>query len=234
VTGRLIWITGRAAAGKTTLINTLAERLRQHEIDPAVHSDEQILLQLAADDTGHLHHHHPHNDHRIAFHTGHLFDESLRVLNSHLLAALDHDQTAIVELARGSHHPPIDLTYRHAAHLFDQRLWRHSVVFRLQVDFATQLRRNAHRTTGTGAGTPEEIMARLYRRDDPTGFTAVGIPITTLSAADTPAANATRIISQLRLWPPRGTGRPTDNHQHDGTQHLASGRVDDHNMGHWR
>ena len=200
MTGRLIWITGRAAAGKSTVIAHLAAALKQHRRYPVVYNDEDLLLGLVRADTHHHHHEHPGGDpQQIRFTTGHLFDESLRVLNAHLL----HEITipgaiAIVELARGRHEPPVDLTYRRALQLFDARLWPHSTVFRLDIDVDTQLARNAARHTGTGNGTPDEIMRQLYTADDPQSFIDAGITVHPLLATD-PAAAAQRILTLTDL-----------------------------------
>lgn len=197
MTARLIWVTGRAAAGKSTVIGHLAARLRERQLYPVIYNDEELLLGLVRGDTDHRHHRHPHGDDRLVFTTGHLFDQSLRLLNQHLLHELDiPGALAIVELARGRHTPPVDVTYRRAVQLFDPRLWPHSTVFRLEVDVDTQLARNAARHTGTGAGTPEEVMQALYTADDPEAFTAAGIDLHQLPAGD-PADTAARILDTL-------------------------------------
>lgn len=198
MTARLVWVTGRAAAGKSTVITELVRQLRQHGRHPVVYNDEDLLLALVRGDTHHRHHRHPHDDNRIAFTTGHLFDQSLRLLNEHLVHELDiPDALTIVELARGRHTPPVDVTYRRALDLLDPQLWARSLVFRLHVDVDAQLRRNTDRRTGTGAGTPEEVMRQLYTDDDPHTWTAAGIPITHLPAHDTPDRNAARIRTAL-------------------------------------
>lgn len=197
MTAPLIWITGRAAAGKSTVIGHLAARLRERCLHPVIYNDEELLLALVRDDTGHRHHRHPHGDGRLVFTTGDLFDESLRLLNQHLLHELSTPGAlAIVELARGRHAPPVDVTYRRAVQLFDRRLWPQSAVFRLDVDVDTQLARNAARRTGTGAGTPEEVMRALYTADDPEAFTAAGIDLHQLPADD-PVGTADRILATL-------------------------------------
>lgn len=196
--GWLIWITGRAATGKSTVIAALTPALRALGIEATVHSDEAILLHLVADDTDHRHHWHPDGEHRIAWRDGHLFDQSLTLLNTRLLADLDAGRVAVVELARGQHTPPVDVTYRRALQLLDPRLWATSTVCRLDVDFQTQLDRNTARRTGTGAGTPEPIMRDLYQHDDPDTLDRAGIPYLTLPATNDPATIAGIILTTLQ------------------------------------
>lgn len=217
MTARLIWITGRAAAGKSTVVAELVSLLRARGVHPAVHVDEAILLDLVRADVGHQHHWHPGADHRIAFRSGHLFDESLRVLNRRLVDQADRGGVAVVELARGCHTPPVDVTYRRALDLLDGRLWACSTVFRLAVDFGVQLDRNAARRTGTGHGTPVDVMEALYRADDPESFTRAGVPITELPSSDPPPVNAARVLAALNLQP-------------SGTQHVAGRRVVTHHI----
>lgn len=201
MTAHLVWITGRAAAGKSTLITELSTQLQARNLIATTYVDETILLDLVRADTDHVHHWHPERTHRIAFRSGRLFDDSLRVLNGHLLSELDRGGLAIVELARGQHHPPVDVTYRRALDLLDPRLWPHSTVFRLDVDFTAQLHRNTTRSTGTRHGTPDDIMHTLYRDDDPTAFTDAGIPVTTLPASAPPRANAAQVLTAIRPGP---------------------------------
>lgn len=204
---QLVWITGRAAAGKSTLMAHLVNTLAVNATPPSVYVDEEILLELVRDDADHVHHWHPHHDHRIAFRTGHLFDECLRVLNARLLDHLSRPGLALIELARGRHAPPIDVTYRKAAEILDSRLWASSLVFRLDVEYAEQVHRNTGRTTGTGSGTPAEIMRTLYGEDDPATFVRLGIPVHTLPASDPPVVNAERVLAKLASTTTCGTRR---------------------------
>lgn len=192
---RVVWVTGRAGTGKSTLTAALDAQLRARGHAPLVLCDEQLLLDLARADVDHDHHWHPHGDERIAFRDGHLFDEGLRLINTRLLDHLAGSGLALVELARGRHAPPIDVTYHRALQLVDRRVWHFSTVLRLDVAFGDQLARNRRRAAGTGRGTPEEIMYSLYSADDPESLTAAGIPVMTLPGLGDAAAGASWILA---------------------------------------
>lgn len=203
MTGSLIWITGRAATGKSTVVHALVDHLRSHGANPVVLSDENLLLRLKQQDTRHVHHWHPHGDERLAWRTGDLFDQSVRELSDLAVAQLEAGRLTLIELARGRRTPPIDVSYRRALDLIDPRVWARSAVFRLELDFTAQLQRNAGRHTGTGHGTPEDIMHALYSDDDPCSLTAADIVYATLPATRQPHQNAALILSAAQTMAAR-------------------------------
>lgn len=206
---QLIWITGRAATGKTTLIRELVTRLTEDGSQPLVVSDEEILLRLVRADTEHHHHAHPHGDHRIVFRDGRLFDQGLIELGHRLqdaLASASH-RLVLVELARGCS-APIDVSYQRALDVLDPGLWDHSHVYRLNVPWPVQASRNNQRLRASGKGPDPSILRQLYRRDDPRPLAAAGIPVTTL-----PPANPAYLAQQiLRAHPTRPAGSTMRTH----------------------
>jgi hypothetical protein len=196
----ILWVTGRAATGKTTVVRAVRAELETRGEETTYLCDEALLYQLKADDTDHLHHWHPHHDGRFEFRTGYLFDEGLRRINADLLSFLGRGSgLAVVELARGGGTSVVDLTYRRALTLVDAQVWSHSTVVRLHADFATQRARNQERIQRTGHGTPEPIMTSLYQNDDPQSLTTAGIPI-----LDVPASGPTSAAAWiLDRWPNR-------------------------------
>jgi adenylylsulfate kinase-like enzyme len=85
-----MWVTGRAAAGKTTVVEFVRAALTEAGQDPVVLCDEQLLRQLAREDVSHSHHWHPHGDQHIALRDGWLFDEGLRIIGRNVLNVIDH------------------------------------------------------------------------------------------------------------------------------------------------
>ncbi len=83
----VVWITGRAATGKSTLLATCLARLRHAGHAPLRLCDEELLFQLKHADTTHAHHYHPYGDRRFLFRDGYLFDEGLRRISAAVLAA---------------------------------------------------------------------------------------------------------------------------------------------------
>lgn len=207
----IIWITGRAATGKTTVIAALDHALRARGTTPTILCDEHLLLGLVAADTAHRHHYHPHADHRFTFGTGHLFDEAIRAINTELTALVHHggDAIALVELARGAP-GTVDVSYQRALELIDTRLWAHSTVYRLHVPFGTQLHRNHARARCAGHSVPEKVMRELYHRDDPAAFTRAGIRVISLPADAPPAQTAELILANTTSATPVG---PSTQHQ---------------------
>lgn len=200
---KIVWITGRAATGKTTLIIEIEARLRS--LGYTVHRlcDEDILFTLKAADTGHEHHWHADGDPaRFRLRSGHLFDEGLRAISADLVKLLNSDRNviAVVELARGRAEP-IDVSYRRALDLIDPRLWACSSVFRLELPFASQATRNEHRAAMGGRTTPQDTLHDLYRDDDPEIFLRAGIWITNLQADTDPSANAAAVLRIAHLTP---------------------------------
>ena len=187
----IIWVTGRAATGKSTVISTVKAALNN---TPAVFSDEELLHELAHADTTHEHHWHPHGDHRMAFRGGWLFDEGLRVISRNVLKIADRGGLALVEMARGSSAEGVDVTYRRALQLIHPAVWAHSTVYRLNASVDEQAPRNAQR----GGTTPDDIMATLYASDDPESFTRAGIPIVDIPAGTAPQEVAEAILTRLR------------------------------------
>lgn len=204
---RAIWITGRAATGKSTLIRELTARFEEAGRAPALVSDEEILLGLVRLDVEHRHHSHPHGDHRISFTDGHLFDQGITELGHRVqqhLSAGPGGGPVIVELARGCS-APLDLSYQRALDLLDPRLWARSRVYRLDVPWPVQTTRNHQRLHASGKGPDLAILRQLYRRDDPTPFTAAGITVTTLPPAN-PAYLAHQIFRDHTAQPSRLPG----------------------------
>jgi hypothetical protein len=76
-------------------------------------------------------------------------------------------------------------------------------VFRLELDFTAQLQRNADRHTGTGHGTPDDVMHDLYTDDDPCSLTAADIAYATLPATRQPHQNAALILAAAHTMPAR-------------------------------
>jgi hypothetical protein len=203
---RAIWITGRAATGKSTLIRELTARLTEIGQTPSVVTDEEILLGLVRADVGHRHHSHPQGDHRISFTDGHLFDQGVIELGHRVDRHLSEEPGAgpvIVELARGC--APIDVSYQRALDLLDPRLWARSRVYRLDVPWPVQTIRNHQRLHGSGKGPDLAILRQLYRRDDPRPFTAAGIAVTTLPPAS-PAYLAQQVLYHHATRPSRQPG----------------------------
>lgn len=195
----LVWITGRAATGKSTLLAACLARLRQAGRDPLHLCDEDLLFQLKDADTTHAHHYHPHGDRRFLFHDGYLFDEALRRISNTALSAIQTGSPALVlvELARGSASPPVDLTWRRALDLIDSHIWPHSLVFRLDAPVHVQLDRNRHRTPDRQPHTPEQILRSLYAHDDPDSLTRAGITVHPIPHTIAPDQAALLVIDAL-------------------------------------
>jgi hypothetical protein len=197
----IVWITGRAATGKSTLLAELEARLRGRR-PVQRHCDEDLLFALKAADTEHLHHWHPGEDReRFLLRSSYFFDEGLRIINAALCDLVDFgaNAVALVELARGRS-GPIDVSYRRALELIEPRIWSHSAVFRLDLPFATQERRNERRAA-TGRATPPDALADLYGDDDPESLGRAGIPLTTLPAVQDPAVLATAVLEIICSQP---------------------------------
>ncbi len=183
MTTTVVWITGRAATGKSTLLAACRARLRAAGHEPLCLCDEELLFQLKRVDTSHAHHYHPHGDdaRRFLFRDGELFDEGLRRISAAALAALQAGSPTfvLVELARGTSQaqPPVDLSWRRALELIDSRIWLSSLVFRLDAPLQVQLARNRQRTSDGQPHTPEQVLARLYHHDDPHSLTRAGIVV---------------------------------------------------------
>lgn len=179
---RIAWVTGRAAAGKTTVIAACVSQLRAQGLQPVVLSDERLLFRLKEADVEHRHHYHPHGDDRFVFRDGYLFDEGLRQINARLVEAITSSSPDIVlvELARGQTTAVVDVSYQRALALVDSQVWAHSLVFRLEVPYRIQVERNRTRAVDKGGATPDEIMRDLYAHDDPESLTVAGITISTI------------------------------------------------------
>ncbi|MGH8896519.1 MAG: hypothetical protein ACRDZ4_05705 [Egibacteraceae bacterium] len=190
-----MWVTGRAATGKSTVIAACVARLRADSREPLVLSDEELLLQLQEADVEHRHHYHPHGDHRFLFRDGYLFDQGLRRINARLLEAIASGSSDIVlvELARGAAAPVADVSYRRALALIDPRVWAQSLVFHLDVSYRLQLQRNRARAIEKASATPAQVMRDLYTHDDHETLTTAGITVHTLPA-DCPAKEVAAII----------------------------------------
>lgn len=200
---RFVWITGRAASGKSTLIAEVEAHLRDGR--RAVHrlSDEDLLFGLKTADISHEHHWHPDEDPaRFLLRSGHFFDEGVRIISAHLvdLMRADDSSVAIVELARGRAAAPIDVSYRRALELTDQRIWPHSTVFRLVAPFAVQSERNRQRAAAPGGrATPAAMLYDLYRDDDPDTLVQAGIPVVGLDGRADPRDNASVVLRAMNL-----------------------------------
>jgi hypothetical protein len=195
----VVWITGRAATGKSTLLAACLTKLHHAGRRPLVLCDEELLFQRKAADTAHAHHYHPHGDDRFAFHDGYLFDEGLRRISTTSLFAIQTESPALVlvELARGSARQNIDLTWRHALDLIDPRIWPHSLVFRLDAPLQVQLDRNRHRSPDGQPHTPEQILRGLYAHDDPQSLSRGGITMHSIPQALPPEEAASLVIGTL-------------------------------------
>ncbi|MGH8900673.1 MAG: hypothetical protein ACRDYA_03095 [Egibacteraceae bacterium] len=179
---RIVWITGRAAAGKSTVIAACVTRLRAYGHEPAVPSDEELLFRLKEADVEHCHHYHPHGDHRFLFRDGYLFDEGLRRINARLLevSATGSRDIVLVELARGATTAVADVSYRRALELIAPLVWAQSLVFYLDVADSVQVQRNRARSI-TSRATPEPVMRDLYAHD-PESLAAAGIIVHAITA----------------------------------------------------
>lgn len=218
----LVWITGRAATGKSTLLAACLARLRRAGHDPLHLCDEELLFQLKRADTTHAHHYHLHGDGRFLFRDDYLFDEGLRHISTSALAAIQAGSPALVlvELARGSAAPPVDLTWRHALDLIDPRVWPHSLVFRLDAPVQVQLDRNRHRTINGQPHTPEQILRNLYAHDDPDSLIRFGIAVHPIPHTLPPDQAALLVIDTLDSRTPERPGRQTASAH--GSQPLPS------------
>jgi hypothetical protein len=194
----VVWITGRAATGKSTLLAACLARLRQAGHDPLRLCDEELLFQLKHADTTHAHHYHPYGDRRFLFRDGYLFDEGLRRIGAAVLAVLAGSPAyVLIELARGSAAPPVDLTWRHALDLIHPRIWPHSLVFRLDAPVQVQLDRNRQRTTDGQPHTPEQILHSLYAQDDHDSLIRAGIAVQPIPHTLPPGQAAWLVINTL-------------------------------------
>lgn len=203
---RILWITGRAATGKSTLVTELDTRLRAAGVTPYRLCDEDLLLALTSADHQHAHHRHPAGDPaRFVPTSGYLFDQGLRIISRRLLRLIDASaEVVLVEAARGRS-APVDVSYRRTLDLIDPRVWDHSFVFRLDTPLDVQITRNQQRLARTGHGTPEAILLDLYDQDDPAAFVRAGIPVTTLPTDD-PKSLAERVLRTAGLRPRSATG----------------------------
>lgn len=196
----LVWITGRAATGKSTLLAACLARFRAAGHYPWRLCDEELLFQLKRADTAHAHHYHPHGDRRFLFRDGYLFDEGLRRISATALAAIHAGSPAVVlvELARGSAQPPLDLTWRHALDLIHPDIWPHSLVFRLHAPARVQLRRNRERTPDGQPHTPEQVLQNLYALDDADTLIQAGIGVYPIPHTLPPDQAASLVIKHAR------------------------------------
>ncbi|MGH8903943.1 MAG: hypothetical protein ACRDYA_20270 [Egibacteraceae bacterium] len=195
----IAWVTGRAAAGKSTLIAACVTRLRSRGCEPLVLSDEEVLFQLKEADVEHRHHYHPYGDGRFLFRDGYLFDEGLRRINVRLLDAITSGPSDIVlvELARGAAATVADVSYRRALDLVHPQVWAQSLVFYLDVSYQVQVERNHARVAEKRSVTPEQVMRDLYIRDDHESLTSAGITVHTVPAGCPAKETAAMILTLL-------------------------------------
>ncbi len=200
---RVVWISGRAATGKSTLLAACLARLRHAGHHPLRLCDEELLFQLKQADTTHTHHYHPHDDRRFLFRDGYLFDEGLRRISTRVLTAIQTGSPAIVlvELARGTAVAPVDLTWHHALDLIHPHVWPHSLVVRLDAPAQVQLDRNRQRTTDGQPHTPEQILHSLYAHNDPDTLAHAGIAVHPIPHTLPPDQAAALVIDTLHRTP---------------------------------
>lgn len=133
-----------------------------------------MLLEKQSD---HLHQHHLHLDSNEEFvcTDGVLFDRGLHQINSWLVDIVESraDLSVLIELARGSGDPRVDVTYTRALEIFDSDLWQYSTVIYLEAGLETQIARNRDRREG--GGPPESVLLTVYACDDIDALTAAGI-----------------------------------------------------------
>lgn len=166
----IIWVTGRAASGKSTFIRIAEEECRDAMLETVFLSDEKFLFQIINEDVTHMHHYHPFDDDRFLFKTNYPFDEGIRRINERLNRILnlelDPPVVVLIEMARGRCQDVIDVSFQRAFSLIDPMVIRHSNFFYLKSRWVDQLERNRARQTDGEPHPPDSIMYDLYREDD--------------------------------------------------------------------
>lgn len=166
----LLWVTGRAASGKSTFARLAQEECRKAALDTLSLCDEKLMLQIIEEDEAHEHHYHPYDDERFLFKSNYPFDEGIRRISSRLQELLQEKPkqplVTIVELARGRCSGIMNFTFERALQLIDPEVVRHSHFFYLHSDWEQQLARNRARERDGQPHPPDFIMRELYSEDD--------------------------------------------------------------------
>lgn len=198
----VIWVTGPAACGKSTLAAQVTKLLRSQQPHRPVEllTDEELLLAAVAADTSHQHHTHPYGDQRFIA-DGYLFDDGVRQISARVLRNIAAGTITVVELARGGHDPGsgVDVTYQRALELIDPSVWPHSTAIALAVPWQVRCSRNLGRARAHGRGTPPEVMTALYQRAQPAEWTAAGITVNILDGQADPSRNAAQVLTLAGL-----------------------------------
>jgi dephospho-CoA kinase len=166
----LLWVTGRAASGKSTFARIAHKECKKMSLDILSLSDEALLFQIIEEDTLHEHHYHPHNDERFLFHSNYPFDEGIRRINTQLVELLNRKSikplVAIIELARGKCSDIMNLSFKKALSLINEEVIDHSHFYYINTSWEKQLERNKARENDGKPHPPDSIMKDLYSDDD--------------------------------------------------------------------
>lgn len=164
----VIWISGQAASGKSTVIRELSTLLPNCRIL----SDAEEMLRLNQEDVNHLYHSHPHGEGSFLLTSSHHFDTSIRRLVEKLKT--ETSKTTFVELARGGGAAnDIDLSYRRFLEIVPQKIFNSSVFLYIRADWQVRIARNSKRASIPAVNleresffVPAEAMESFFQRDD--------------------------------------------------------------------
>lgn len=163
-----LWVTGQAAAGKSTFLREARAYCEAHGIPARFLNDEAFMLEVLERDTAHAYHEHPYGDERIRLTSNVPFDEGIREINRRLLAAANagNADPHFIELARGKKDGVLDVTFSRALELIDDEVLGKSTFLYVRSAWSQQLERNRKRASDGKPHPPEEIMENFYSSDD--------------------------------------------------------------------
>jgi len=166
----LLWVTGRAACGKSTFARIAEEECRKTMIETLSLCDEKFMLQIIEEDKAHEHHYHPYDDERFLFKSNYPFDEGIHRISTQLKQLLQEKPkkplVAIVELARGRCSGIMNFSFERALSLIDPNVIQHSHFYYLHSSWEQQLERNRAREQDGQPHPPEFLLRELYSEDD--------------------------------------------------------------------
>lgn len=169
-TRNIIWVTAPSGAGKTFIINELA----QYTPDSLILSDAAEILRLNKLDTSHAHHIHPDDGEAFLLTSTYHFDEAVRNICNQL-SKIASDKPVLVELARGKgQYRDIDPSYNRLLELIPPSIMSKSVMVYVRASYAERVVRNNkrrvtnfnHDLIASSFFVPEQAMEGFYEVDD--------------------------------------------------------------------